>query len=46
VTTESLELTKERRWFIASRWEEYEGEGRANLLRMIGIAAFYWLFRF
>ena len=31
----------ERAWFIAGRWEEYEGEGRANLLRLVGITAFY-----
>src|SRR5688572_3053686 len=31
----------EREWFIVNRWEEYEGEGRANLLRLIGITAFY-----
>ncbi|MCH7687098.1 MAG: hypothetical protein IH899_10530 [Planctomycetes bacterium] len=28
-------------WFIIGRWKEYEGEQRANLLRLIGIAAFY-----
>lgn len=31
----------ERTWFIVSRWQEFEGEGRANLLRLIGIAVFY-----
>lgn len=31
----------QRDWFIAGRWEEYEGEGRANLLRLIGVTAFY-----
>jgi hypothetical protein len=31
----------EREWFILSRWEEFEGEGRANLLRLIGITTFY-----
>src|SRR5438132_10668933 len=31
----------DREWFIVGRWEEFEGEGRANLLRLIGIAAFY-----
>jgi hypothetical protein len=30
-----------RQWFIVGRWEEYEGEGRVNLLRTIGIGAFY-----
>lgn len=31
----------DRQWFIVGRWQEYEGETRANLLRIIGIAAFY-----
>lgn len=30
-----------RQWFIALRWQQYEGEERANLLRLLGIAAFY-----
>jgi hypothetical protein len=29
----------ERQWYISGRWEEYEGEGRANLLRPISVAA-------
>lgn len=32
---------RERSWHIVGRWQEYEGEARANLLRIIGIAAFY-----
>ncbi len=28
-------------WFIVGRFKEYDGEERANLLRIIGIAAFY-----
>ena len=28
-------------WYIVGRWREYEGKARANLLRMVGIAAFY-----
>jgi hypothetical protein len=28
-------------WFIVGRWQEYEGEGRANLLRIAGVGAFY-----
>src|SRR5262249_16238973 len=31
----------ERQWFIVGRWQEFEGEGRANLLRILGIGAFY-----
>ena len=28
-------------WFVVERWREYEGESRANLLRVIAIAGFY-----
>lgn len=31
----------DRQWFILSRWQEYTGEARANLLRIIAIGAFY-----
>lgn len=31
----------ERQWFIIGRWQEYEGEQRANLLRIVAIGAFY-----
>ena len=31
----------DRHVFILGRWQEYEGEARANLLRIIGIGAFY-----
>src|SRR5262245_62919351 len=31
----------ERQWFIVGRWQEYEGEARANLLRIIAIGMFY-----
>lgn len=34
-------ISAERQWYIVGRWQEYEGEGRANLLRIIAIAAFY-----
>ena len=37
MTTENAE----RQWYISGRWQEYEGESRANLLRVAGIAAFY-----
>lgn len=33
--------TADRKWYIVGRWQEYEGEERANLLRLGGIAAFY-----
>jgi hypothetical protein len=31
----------DRSWYIVGRWGEFEGESRANLLRVVGIAAFY-----
>src|SRR5262245_54153138 len=31
----------DRQWFIVGRWEEYAGENRANLLRIVSIGAFY-----
>jgi hypothetical protein len=31
----------ERQWYIVGRWQEYEGESRANLLRMVAIGALY-----
>lgn len=31
----------DRQWFISGRWQEFEGESRANLLRVAGIAFFY-----
>ena len=31
----------ERQWFIVGRWQEVEGEARANLLRIIAIGLFY-----
>ncbi len=40
-TVASPPSVAEREWFIAGRWEEYEGEGRANLLRLIGLTLFY-----
>ena len=30
-----------RHWHIVGRWQEYAGEGRANLLRLIAVTAFY-----
>lgn len=32
---------EDRDWYIIGRWQEYDGERRANLLRIIGIGAFY-----
>jgi hypothetical protein len=32
---------EDRSWHIVGRWREYEGESRANVLRVLGVAAFY-----
>ncbi|MDA1054808.1 MAG: hypothetical protein O3C40_30650 [Planctomycetota bacterium] len=31
----------DRQWYIVGRWQEYEGEGRANLIRILAIGIFY-----
>ena len=31
----------DRDWYILGRWQEYEGEEKANLLRMAAVGAFY-----
>lgn len=31
----------QRQWFIVGRWQEFEGEWRANLLRILAVGAFY-----
>jgi hypothetical protein len=31
----------DRQWYIVGRWQEFEGETRANLLRIVAIGAFY-----
>lgn len=31
----------DRQWYIVGRWQEFEGEAKANLLRIIAIGAFY-----
>jgi len=36
-------MTDERAWHVAQRWQEYAGEGRANLLRIVAIGTFYLL---
>jgi hypothetical protein len=40
-TTTPRRDAEDRSWYIVARWREYEGEGRANLLRIVGILAFY-----
>ena len=31
----------DRQWYIVGRWQEYEGETRANLVRVLAVIAFY-----
>ena len=31
----------ERSWYITGRWQEFEGEARVNLLRVVAIATYY-----
>jgi hypothetical protein len=31
----------DRQWFIVGRWQQYEGESRANLFRIIAVGLFY-----
>jgi hypothetical protein len=37
----SISSEADRSWFIAQRWQAYEAESRANLLRIIAIGVFY-----
>ena len=37
----SSSSTLDRQWFIVGRWQEYAGEGRANLVRVLALIAFY-----
>jgi hypothetical protein len=34
-------LSSDRAWFIVGRWQEYQGEARANLLRVVALVVFY-----
>jgi len=40
-TTSEERDADDRSWYIVGRRREYQGEGRANLLRIVAIAAFY-----
>ena len=40
-STKPPAIDADRQWFIVGRWQEYEGEARANLLRIAGIGVFY-----
>ena len=39
--TQIMKSAQERQWYIVERWQEYEGEGRTNLLRILAIGVFY-----
>lgn len=41
MATATLTGSAQRQWYIVGRWQEYEGESRANLLRIVAIGAFY-----
>jgi hypothetical protein len=41
MTSISSPSEQDRSWFIVGRWQEFEGEARANLLRIIGLGLFY-----
>jgi hypothetical protein len=41
MATATMTSGAERQWYIVGRWQEYEGESRANLLRIVAIGAFY-----
>ena len=40
ISTRSAAL-HQRQWFIVRRWQEYDGEFKANLLRIVAVGAFY-----
>jgi hypothetical protein len=41
MATPGTTTAEDRSWYIVERWGEFEGEARANLLRLAAIAAFY-----
>lgn len=41
MTAASTSATSDRQWYIVGRWQEYEGEARANLVRVLAVIAFY-----
>src|SRR4051812_15516740 len=38
---ESTQSVAQRQWYIVGRWQEFDGEWRANVVRTVTIAAFY-----
>jgi hypothetical protein len=41
MATAAQPSARDREWFIVGRWQEYEGESRANVLRIVAVGAFY-----
>ncbi len=41
MSTQPTAELADRQWHIVGRWQQYEGEARANLLRVIAVGAFY-----
>lgn len=35
------DTVNDRQWYIVGRWREYEGEGQANLARIVAMGVFY-----
>src|SRR4051812_3741916 len=38
---ESMPSVAQRQWYIVGRWQEFDGEWRANMVRTVAVAAFY-----
>jgi hypothetical protein len=43
MATAARDPVGQRQWYIVGRWQEYDGEGKANLLRLVTICVFYVL---
>jgi hypothetical protein len=39
----TISSSDDRAWYVVQRWQQYEGEARANLLRVAAIGVFYLL---
>ena len=37
----TTEGSHDRQWFIVERWQSYDGEARANVLRLLAVGLFY-----
>ncbi len=40
-TRSSQAESSDQFWFITQRWQQYSGESRANLLRILAVGIFY-----